>query len=52
MSAPQTAQELRDLAERVRRLIPSRRDPERFFEERSEVEDTLRRMARQIERAA
>lgn len=44
--------ELRRLAERVRRLTPDHRDPERFFIERSEVADMLRRLAREMERAA
>lgn len=52
MTAPQTAYELRELAERVRRLSPSHRDPERFFVERSELAAMLRRLAEEMERAA
>ncbi len=33
------------LALRVERLSPSHRDPERFFEERSEIAEALRRAA-------
>lgn len=38
--------ELEQLAERVVRLSPSHRDPERFHEEKSEVAAELRRLAR------
>jgi hypothetical protein len=38
---------LEDLARRVARLRPCWRDPERFFEARSEIAAELRRMARQ-----
>lgn len=36
-----------DLAQRVERLTIDRRDPERFFLERSEIVDALRRLARE-----
>lgn len=36
------------LASRVRRLTPDRRDPERFHEEKSELADELRRLARAL----
>ncbi len=36
-----------DLAERIRRLVPSHRDPERFHVEKSEIEHQLRRLARE-----
>jgi hypothetical protein len=36
---------LQQLSSRVARLIPDRRDPERFFEERSEVAYELRDIA-------
>lgn len=39
---------LDDLAERVRRLVPSHRDPERFHVEKSEIEHDLRRLAREV----
>ncbi|KQT53679.1 hypothetical protein ASG43_17740 [Aureimonas sp. Leaf454] len=39
------ADELRKLAERVARLTISRRDPHRFFEDRSEIAHDLRRLA-------
>ena len=35
------------LAERVARLVPSRRDPEAFFIEKSEIAHCLRRLARE-----
>jgi hypothetical protein len=35
-----------DLANRVRRLVPSHRDPEAFHEAKSEIEAELRRLAR------
>lgn len=38
---------LEEIAERVRRLVPSHRDPERFHLEKSEIEHQLRRMARE-----
>lgn len=44
------AERIDDLARRVGRLSPSRHDPERFFVERSEIEDELRRAARRIDR--
>nr|USU32913.1 hypothetical protein NG677_04220 [Methylobacterium sp. OTU13CASTA1] len=34
-----------DLADRLRRLAPSPRDPERFHVEKSEIEGELRRLA-------
>lgn len=37
---------LDDLARAVQRLIPDRRDPERFHIDKSEIVATLRRMAR------
>ncbi len=38
---------LEEIADRVRRLIPSHRDPERFHVEKSEIEHELRRLARE-----
>ncbi len=37
-----------EIAERVRRLVPSHRDPERFHVEKSEIEHELRRLAREV----
>ena len=37
---------LLDLAGKVRRLVPSHRDPEAFHEAKSEIEAELRRLAR------
>lgn len=37
--------QLYDLADRVGRLSQSRRDPERFFEERDEIRRELERIA-------
>lgn len=42
VSAPHT---LRLIADRVRRLSPSHRDPERFHADKSEIEADLRRLA-------
>jgi hypothetical protein len=36
-----------DLANRIRRLAPSRTDPESFHLEKSEIEHALRRLARE-----
>jgi hypothetical protein len=38
--------ELDALADRVRRLLPSHRDPERFHVERDAIERALRQLAR------
>lgn len=38
------------LADRLRRLKPSHRDPESYFVEKSEIERELRRLAQQQER--
>lgn len=37
-----------ELAEKVRRLSPSHRDPERFHMDKSEIERDLRRLARTV----
>lgn len=42
-----TCQALGELADRLRRLRPDHRDPERFHVEKSEIEHQLRRLARQ-----
>lgn len=42
---------LEDLAERVSRLSPDRRDPEQFHMEKAEVAHELRRLARAWRRA-
>lgn len=46
MTAANTA---RQLARDLSRLRPDWRDPERYFENRSELEHALRRLARQLE---
>lgn len=46
--SPGPAAALRELADRVNRLTVSRRDPDRFFEERSEISAELRRIADQL----
>lgn len=38
--------EIEAIADRVRRLLPSRHDPERFHVEKDEIERELRRLAR------
>lgn len=45
---PEPAEALRDLAMRVGRLAPDRRDPERFHCEKSEVVHTLRCLAEEL----
>ncbi len=40
---------LQHLSRRVARLTPDRRDPERFFEERSELADELREIATKLQ---
>jgi hypothetical protein len=47
---PDLANYLRDLAERVARLAPSRTDPERFHIDKSELVDALRKLARDSDR--
>jgi hypothetical protein len=37
-----------DLADRLRRLAPSPRNPDRFHEDKSEIEHELRRLATEI----
>jgi hypothetical protein len=44
--SPSNPGTLEDLAERVRRLSPDRRDPEQFHIEKSELAAELRRLAR------
>lgn len=39
-------QKIGDLANRIRRLCPDHRDPERFHIEKSEIEHQLRRLAK------
>lgn len=40
-----TWQKICDLADRLRRLCPDHRDPERFHVEKSEIEHELRKLA-------
>lgn len=47
-----SAHRVRDLAREIGRLCPDWRDPERYFENRSEIEHKLQRLARELERAA
>jgi hypothetical protein len=42
----------RELAWELSRLTPDWRNPERFFENRSEIERALQRLARELERNA
>lgn len=39
---------LLDLAKKVNRLSPHHRDPERFHQDKSEIERDLRRLARRV----
>ncbi len=41
-----TPDDLADLARRLARLAPDRRDPERYFMEKSEIIAALRRIAK------
>lgn len=41
----QTNPTLADIADRLERLAPCHRDPERYFEEKSEIINELRRLA-------
>ncbi|PTV93506.1 hypothetical protein C8J27_11519 [Rhodobacter aestuarii] len=45
MTRNETWQRIGDLADRVRRLCPDHRNPERFHIEKSEIEHELRRLA-------
>jgi hypothetical protein len=45
------AARLAEIARAVGRLIPDRRDPEKFFETRSELAHELRRLARTLDHA-
>jgi hypothetical protein len=51
-NAPDAHRELHELAGRVRRLLPDWRDPERFFEARSEIAAALARLARSLQTEA
>lgn len=48
IARPRPDSVLIDLAERLRRLAPSSRDPERFHEEKSEIVHALRCIAREV----
>lgn len=43
-----TWQKIGDLANRIRRLCPDHRDPERFHIEKSEIEHQLRQLATEV----
>jgi hypothetical protein len=45
-------QNLADITRAVRQLSPDWHNPQRFFEERSEIEHKLKRLARDLERTA
>lgn len=49
VSPASTAAKLRRVARKLGRLSPNWRDPEQFFEERSEIEHELRRAASEVE---
>ena len=46
--AASTAERIFALSRRIGRLSPSWRDPERYFEERDEIERALQRIAREV----
>lgn len=53
MATPERpADRLRVLADQVRRLLPDRRDPERFHVTKSELAAELRQLARELDVAA
>lgn len=43
---------LEDMAQRLRRLVPSHRDPERFHMEKSDLVQELRRLAAALRRGS
>lgn len=47
-----SAHDLNKLAREIGRLFPDYQNPERFFENRSEIEHKLKRLAREIEKTA
>jgi hypothetical protein len=47
---PEAIETLETLADRLRRLRPSGRDPEKYFIEKSEIERELRRLAQEVDR--
>ena len=51
MTGPDLANQLADLARRLARLAPDRRDPERYHCDKSELIAALRSLARQAERS-
>lgn len=52
MRSRRAAETLRDLAREVRRLRPDWQWPERYFENRDEIEHKLRRLAREMDKDA
>lgn len=48
---PTIAQRLEELARRVERLIPRRRDPDAYHEEKSEIVEQLRQAAKEAKGA-
>jgi hypothetical protein len=46
------ADKLQELAKRVDRNIPLRRDPDAFHEEKSEIAEQLRKAAKEVENEA
>ncbi len=52
LPAGPSSETLHEMARRVERLTISRRDPEAFFVERSEIADALRKEAWKVERGA
>ncbi|GBQ79496.1 hypothetical protein AA13595_0040 [Gluconacetobacter johannae DSM 13595] len=43
--------QIENIATRLRRLIPDRRDPEQFHTEKSELEHLLRQMAKRLRKS-
>ena len=51
MTGPNLADQLADLARRLARLAPDRRDPERYHCDKSELIAALRSLAKQAEQS-
>lgn len=50
MTARRSAEIARNIAQDVARLSPDWNNPQRFFENRSEIEHQLRRLARDLDK--
>ena len=46
--SPRPSEQIADLVQRIRRLVPDHRDPHRFHEEKSEIAHELTKLARLV----